>query len=73
MFTTKFFQSVMLYFQNLGSDSLCDNNILIILCNLDAKWTSYPGLPDVCCPPPPRRWMSALAAPCPRPARPQLS
>ena len=24
MFTTKFFQSVMLYFQNLGSDSVCD-------------------------------------------------
>ena len=23
MFTTKFFQSVMLYFQNLGSDRVC--------------------------------------------------
>ena len=41
-------------------------------CNVfECIW--YPGLPDVCCPPPPRRWMSALAAPCPRPARPQLS
>ena len=27
MFTTKFFQSVMLYFENLGYNSVCDSTI----------------------------------------------